>query len=326
MCLFSGKGSSRSNVSSSEALDMHVRRPASATSPSSTEVASNGGSKKKSILKKSESGSHHGHHLRNSKQVADPELENLLVSDQETSANNTPALVRKPPLSIVNLPPTANNDQLKSLTGPKLRMGAKYSTETTTQPQPHYQQQHLSQQPRKPILVNNVNNNKNNGNVASKEIQTSTANLLALAATAASAASTNNNINATSTTSNNTSDNVNPANAKKFERGREPAPNLNTSTSNTEAATTTTDLTSQLDGLNPVFKCPNDMCRHNKPSSTLTTSKRKICLCGRTMVNQNNLLRNQSASGTGSTGGEAAVSTEAPPDLLTSSTQERISS
>ena len=168
---------------------MHVRRPASATSPSSTEVASNGGSKKKSILKKSESGSHHGHHLRNSKQVADPELENLLVSDQETSANNTPASVRKPPLSIVNLPPTANNDQLKSLTGPKLRMGAKYSTETTTQPpQPHYQPQHLSQQPRKPILVNNVNNNKNNGNVASKEIQTSTANLLALAATAASAA------------------------------------------------------------------------------------------------------------------------------------------
>ena len=42
-----------------------------------------------------------------------------------------------------------------------------------------------------------------------------------------------------------------------------------------------------------VFKCPNDMCRHNKVSSAMTTNssgKRKICLCGRTMLNQSLLL------------------------------------
>ena len=176
----------------------HVRqRPASATSPSpatATEVAATSNGKKKSILKKSESGSHHHHHhptLRNAAKAAvtgsgsgDPELENLLVSDPDTSANTTPASVRKPAaLSMGNLPPTANHDQLKSLTGPKLRVGVKEQP----QQQPQQQQQQHKQQPpvRKPILVNNVqNNNKNNGNVASKEIQTSTANLLALAATA----------------------------------------------------------------------------------------------------------------------------------------------
>ena len=117
----------------------HVRqRPASATSPSpatATEVAATSNGKKKSILKKSESGSHHHHHhptLRNAAKAAvtgsgsgDPELENLLVSDPDTSANTTPASVRKPALSMGNLPPTANHDQLKSLTGPKLRVGVK---------------------------------------------------------------------------------------------------------------------------------------------------------------------------------------------------------
>ena len=171
----------------------HVRRPASATSPSpatATEVAATSNGKKKSILKKSESGSHHHHHhptLRNAAKAAvtgsgsgDPELENLLVSDPDTSANTTPASVRKPTLSMGNLPPTANHDQLKNLTGPKLRVGVKEQ-----QSQPQQQQQLQPPPPRKPILVNNVqNNNKNNGNVASKEIQTSTANLLALAVTA----------------------------------------------------------------------------------------------------------------------------------------------
>ena len=209
--IFSGKGS-RSNVvsSSNEALDMqHVgqqkqqQRPASATSPSpvitaievaATHAATSNG-RKKSILKKSESssgGSHHHHHqstLRNAAKAVvpgsgnasgDPELENLLVSDPDTSANTTPASVRKPTLSMSNLPPTANHDQLKNLTGPKLRVGVKEQ-----QPQPQQQQQLQPPPPRKPILVNNVqNNNKNNGNVASKEIQTSTANLLALAVTA----------------------------------------------------------------------------------------------------------------------------------------------
>ena len=180
------------------------QRPASATSPSpaitaievaATHAATSNG-RKKSILKKSESssgGSHHHHHqstLRNAAKAVvpgsgnasgDPELENLLVSDPDTSANTTPASVRKPTLSMGNLPPTANHDQLKNLTGPKLRVGVKEQ-----QPQPQQQQQQLQPPPpRKPILVNNVqNNNKNNGNVASKEIQTSTANLLALAVTA----------------------------------------------------------------------------------------------------------------------------------------------
>ena len=182
------------------------QRSASATSPSpvitaievaATHAATSNG-RKKSILKKSESssgGSHHHHQstLRNAAKAVvpgsgnasgDPELENLLVSDPDTSANTTPASVRKPAaLSMGNLPPTANHDQLKSLTGPKLRVGVKEQP----QQQPQQQQQQHKQQPpvRKPILVNNVqNNNKNNGNVASKEIQTSTANLLALAVTA----------------------------------------------------------------------------------------------------------------------------------------------
>ena len=152
-------------------------------------------------------------------------------------------------------------------------------------------------------------------------------------------ASTNNNAINTTKSDNN-------ATAKKFERGREPAPTINTSGQTTTTAVLgSTDLnTTASDGLNPhpVFKCPNDMCRHNIPSTTLTTSKRKICLCGRTMVNQNNtshLLRNPtSASSAGIVGiggennGSTTVAREAtgevaPNDLLTSaSTQERISS
>ena len=161
-------------------------------------------------------------------------------------------------------------------------------------------------------------------------------------------ASTNNNAINTTKSDNN-------ATAKKFERGREPAPTINTSgqtstTTGTAVLGGSTDLVlntttkTASDGLNPhpVFKCPNDMCRHNIPSTTLTTSKRKICLCGRTMVNQNNtshLLRNPtSASSAGIVGiggennGSTTVAREAtgevaPNDLLTSaSTQERISS
>merc|ERR1711971_925789 len=51
-----------------------------------------------------------------------------------------------------------------------------------------------------------------------------------------------------------------------------------------------------------VFKCPNDMCRHNKVSSAMTTNssgKRKICLCGRTMLNQNSLLNSQPPTSVG---------------------------
>merc|ERR1712129_414513 len=56
-----------------------------------------------------------------------------------------------------------------------------------------------------------------------------------------------------------------------------------------------------------VFKCPNDMCRHNKVSSAMTTNfgpqekimKRKICLCGRTMLNQNSLLNSQTTTSAG---------------------------
>ena len=293
--------------------------------------------KKKSILKKSDSNSHHSsisssshvsHHpisaLRSATSgkaaAGDPELENLLVSDAEGghSANTTPAPVRKP-MSIVNLPPTAKNEQLKSLTGPKLRMGTK-----STPPNKVSSSETVRQ---RPILVNSnksaVNNNKNNGNVASKEIQTSTANLLALAATA----STNNNVNNSDTN-----------NSKKFERGREP--NTTTDNLNQTKNNATEILNVASDGLGnpPVFRCPNDMCRHNKASTTLTTSKKKICLCGRTMINQNNsLLRHPTSSiggpvndstvvESGGVGDREATDGTPPPDLLTSSTHERISS
>jgi hypothetical protein len=262
-----GKGS-RGN--SNEALDMQQysssrtksegNNPNSNTNPHSHA----NGNRKKSILKKSEShSSHHSSERGDTKSSSetkrnqivgkvgsgskhDPELENLLVSDQE-SANNTPALARKPisvGAAIVELPPTANHEQIKSLTGPKLR-----KAETSL----------------KPILVNSSNVSsikaqpsppsiqKNNGNVASKEIQTSTISLLALA----SAVNANQAKEAAANNSNSNGDN-----SKKFERGREL----------TDTATS------------PVFRCPNDMCRHNRPSTALTSTKRKICLCGRTMV------------------------------------------
>jgi hypothetical protein len=294
-------------MSSTETLDMHVRRPVA--SPS--EAASNNGSRKKSILKKSDSGSHHYGHRGAAPAAAtaaaakDPERENLLVSEPE-SANNTPMATRKQqpqqqqqPPSVVDLPPTVNHDQLKSLTGPKLRTGAK--------------------ELRKPILVtssNNMNNNKNNGSVASKEIQTSTVNLMALA-TASSAQTTNNNISNSNNSDNST---------KKFERVREvpvkavvePQPPALVASDGSDPAPS---------GLSPVFKCPNDMCRHNKPStaSATATSKRKICLCGRTMVNQS-LLHNSSRAS------EAPAASTASSDLKVlgssskSSKNERISS
>ena len=216
-------------------MQPYGRSTSGKSGPGSGPEPHSNGNRKKSILKKSESSSHSGGHggqsqLREKSSKHDPELENLLVSDQE-SANTTPAVARKP-IAIVELPPTANHEQIKSLTGPKLR-----KSETSL----------------KPILVNATQNQpKNNGNVASKEIQTSTISLLALAAAAQQQA------NANAQNANGSSDHS----TKKFERGRDM----------TDTATS------------PVFRCPNDMCRHNRPSTALTSTKRKICLCGRTMV------------------------------------------
>lgn len=225
---------------------------------------------------------------------ADPELENLLVSDQE-SANNTPAVSRKTtqplhgtagkahsggsenpsnplgnPISIVDpLPPTANNEQLKALTGPKLRKAGapppgggnknqRNLSSTNTGGNGLVQQKNGQNQ--------NISN-KNNGSVASKEIQTSTISLLALASAAAQTQTT-------VSAGNNNSDL-----AQKFENFE--------------------NLSDTISADN-VFKCPNDMCRHNKVSSAMTTNssgKRKICLCGRTMLNQNSLLNSQNTTG-----------------------------
>lgn len=121
--------------------------------------------------------------------------------------------------------------------------------------------------------------NKNNGSVASKEIQTSTISLLALASAAASAAK------AEAAAGNNNSDS---STAKKFEYSD---PRELVTTVGTGGLSDTVNAAAAL-GDN-VFKCPNDMCRHNKVSSAMTTNssgKRKICLCGRTMLNQSLLL------------------------------------
>lgn len=250
------------------------RQPPPASSPSSiatTEAAANNGSKKKSILKKSEAASSHSR-----PNCKDPELETLLVSDH--SSNSTPASTRR---GLDPLPPTTNSDQLKALTGPKLRLGCSSSS-------------------KKPPTISILSNNaKNNGNVASKEIQTSTASLLALAASTA-----NNNIN--------------NGGEKKFERGREAA--VADMQSPPSAVST-----AALAGLNqPVFKCPNDMCRHNKASTAVTASKRKICVCGRTMVNQNLLLESSDVAGLG---GHHRSDPEANLAARTTSpTSERISS
>ena len=113
---------------------------------------------------------------------------------------------------------------------------------------------------------------------------------MALASAAASAASGNNNSD------------------QKFEKTRE-----------------IVELVSGSDTLGDnVFKCPNDMCRHNKVSSAMTTGtgyenfgtgtgKRKICLCGRTMVNQSLLLTSEktrqiTAAATSESGKEVTTS------------------
>ncbi len=252
--ILAGKNSKGSG-SSSEALDMQVRRSVSSPSAEAAAVGTAGGSsgKKKSILKKSDSGRGHlgsrggsgGHRAE-----ADPERETLLVSDESSNATpvaprrNTAAassLTKQSSLTAADLPPTANTDQLKALTGPKLRTGPSSGGGGMK------------------LMSNNVLGN-GNGTVASKEIQTSTGNLPTTA--------TNNNISdltsaaQQSSTTTSTTSNAN----RKFERGRE--------------------LSEAGKGL--VYKCPNDMCRHNKASTTSASgvAKKKICLCGRTMVSQ----------------------------------------
>ena len=132
MSLVKGKppvpGSSTTGESSG--VSGGVTNAAPPSGGNSTTTANGGASRKKSILKKSEISIKGPKTTTGSSSTADPELENLLVSDQETSANSTPAISRKKPNNssqlpvsnpIVELPPTANNEQLKSLTGPKLR-------------------------------------------------------------------------------------------------------------------------------------------------------------------------------------------------------------
>ena len=136
----------------------------------------------------------------------------------------------------------------------------------------------------------NISQNKNNGSVASKEIQTSTINLLALASAAAASAAKAEA--AAQAAGNNNSDSSTPA--KKFEYNDMPR-ELQVTTgglSDTVNAAACSATCAAIPGDN-VFKCPNDMCRHNKVSSAMTTNssgKRKICLCGRTMLNQSLLL------------------------------------
>jgi hypothetical protein len=181
------------------------------------------------------------------------------------------------PISIVDpLPPTANTDQLKSLTGPKLR-----KSNAAPPGGGNRNQHHSSSVTPGGILIQHKNgqnqnliSKKNNGSVASKEIQTSTFSLLQLASAAAQTQTS------LSSAGNNNSD-LTP----KFE-------------SNFDKTSDTTTVT-EWDN---VFKCPNDMCRHNKVSSAMTTNssgKRKICLCGRTMLNQNSLLNSQTTNSAG---------------------------
>ena len=137
-------------MSSTETLDAGQSRRSLVSSPSEQ--------KKKSILKKSDSGSSRSGGgsvivvgtgaARNV--VGDPERENLLMSDPESSAAETPDVSRKRlPLpnyssneapatatadaTAVSLPPTQLNcDLVKSLVGPKIRTSGNIITTTTT--------------------------------------------------------------------------------------------------------------------------------------------------------------------------------------------------
>lgn len=280
MLTFTGK---TSKTSSTEALDMntvgHKKPPqpstsvsASSTQPSipmgtdppnlSSHATANGNTqqhRKKSILKKSETSIH---------KTKDPELENLLVSDPE-SVTNTPALPRKATHGV-DLPPTANHDQLKSLTGPKLRVGTLKGAPTGNAGSNHGQNNVVAKTKTTGTCT------KNNGSVASKEIQTSTISLLALATAAAQAA------------------NNNKASDKYYDSS-DKAMGVTEHLLGGHHGQPLTLIGGQTPTPNNVFKCPNDMCRHNKVSSAMSSSpaanKRKICLCGRTMVNTS-LLQN----------------------------------
>merc|ERR1712061_562628 len=108
-------------------------------------------------------------------------------------------------------------------------------------------------------------------------------NLLALASAAAASAA-----KAEAAAGNNNSDSSTPA--KKFEYNDMPLELQGGLSDTVNAACSAT--CAAIPGDN-VFKCPNDMCRHNKVSSAMTTNssgKRNICLCGRTMLNQSLLL------------------------------------
>ena len=308
-------------MSSTETLEAGHSRRSLVSSPSEQ--------KKKSILKKSESGSSRsgggsvivvGSGARSG--MSDPERENLLMSDPESSAAETPVVSRKRlPISTsssidtstVALPPTQLScDVVKSLIGPKLRTSGTIVNRgmslTSTADQNNHNNNGTANHSLNIKLVklpdeerqrmaasNNVNNNvstslhhhqlpsvdfvtrgapltsyatsRSNG-MASKEIQTSSANLTSAASHASSGGS------------------ATQAGGRKFERGRDPhrqrSPPARGDSIPMEGVVTST-ATSSLPP--PVPRCSNLNCRHNVPSAAASSSnKRIVCLCGNTMT------------------------------------------
>ena len=333
---FLAKGS-RSSMSSTETLDAGHSRRSLVSSPSEQ--------KKKSILKKSDSGSSRsggggsvvvvgsGGARTN---VGDPERENLLMSDPESSAAETPDVSRKRLLPLnytgtessatgatVALPPTQLNcDLVKSLVGPKIRTSGAIVNRGMSMADHNNHNNNgtnnaltikfvkLPDEERQRMAAsNNVNNNvlssqqqssvdfvsrgaqftnygstRSNG-MASKEIQTSSANL----STGGSAAHSG---------------------GRKFERGRDPhrqrspqveeiaeellasevGPQQQQQQQHQQQQHQQQQHQQQQHQQQPhqqqQLQCSNLNCRHNIPSSSSSSSsiKRVVCLCGNVMT------------------------------------------
>ena len=304
-------------MSSTETLDAGHSRRSLVSSPSEQ--------KKKSILKKSESGSSRsgggsaivaGSGLRTG--GGDPERENLLMSDPESSAAETPVVSRKRlPISTassvetssagqtVALPPTQLNcDMVRSLVGPKLRTSGTIINRGMSLTSASEQQNNhnnngttnmltikfvkLPDEERQRLAAsNNVNNNVSSQPLPSVDFLTRGAPLTTYVATQRSNGMASKEIQTSS--ANLTSPTGAAGGGRKFERGRDPhrtrSPPARGEAIAMEGVSTvgTSTVASQQPPSMP--RCSNLNCRHNVPSAAASTSnKRLVCLCGNPMT------------------------------------------
>lgn len=302
-------------MSSTETLDAGQSRRSLVSSPSEQ--------KKKSILKKSDSGSSRSGGgsvivvgtgaARNV--VGDPERENLLMSDPESSAAETPDVSRKRlPLpnyssneapatatadaTAVSLPPTQLNcDLVKSLVGPKIRTSGNIINRGMSMADHNNHNNNGTNntltikfvklpddEKQRMAASNNVNNNVSSLQ-QQQQRQLQQSDFVTRATPMTQSSSRSNGMTSkeiqTSTANLTSGGSAGNSGGRKFERGRDPhrqrSPQLE--------ATSEEMMTSQ-GAQNPRPQCSNLNCRHNIPASTSSTTshQRVVCLCGNVMT------------------------------------------